>query len=281
MLLVGVPARHRSVPRDSRRTAHRSGAAIRPSTQDALEHRLATLERGLLDPGAAAVNRTVTTSRSARAARVAESAPSMVPRAAQAWSAPSGAKPVCSLNSVRSIDRHWLSSTCSAVSSSSDLGPRDDRPDLALGSRAGAQRAGSGRVPRRVGVGVLDQAALGGFRHGGAQVSGHFWVHRLQRGRARELPQPATSNRVDSTTPRQARRAAVRSIEPPRRCCWDAPHSTTAVVRASGNSRLVGQREMSLLPTKRGCACGRRARAGQRPGASHPIAVADCSTPAP
>ncbi len=189
VLLVGVPARHRSVPRDGRDAAHPPGEVLRPSTTgrpraSAGLARVAGVRPGGLlaqahgDDLAAGGGRHGGRVGAVRRCRVRRR-PGRRPRAE---------KPVCSLYSVRSMERHWLSSTCSAVTSSLTCGHVTTARTWLLAVGGGAQRAGGGRVARRVGVGVGDQAGLGGVRHRGAQVGRHLGLHRLERLGLRVAP---------------------------------------------------------------------------------------------
>ena len=230
MLLVGVPSRHRPVPRNRRNAAHdplltrvyapaidartpssiscarwNAGGEIGASRAEAHGHDLTAGDRG---------------HRGARRR--------FAPRAAHARSAPSAWNPGCSLYFVRSIARHWLSRTSPAEHVVVQLHPGHDGPHLRASSWWGtaASRRPSGcpwsrcwrRPPGR------PSRSPGTVAHRSAGTSGSIG---LSGSGSSEPPQPDAHSRATSTDASRTERRRP-GICPPRRHGFNAPHSTTA-----------------------------------------------------
>ena len=233
MLLVGVPARHRSVPRDRGRAAHRSPVTLRSrragvvSTPSSIACERADRGRLAGRPGASGAPTTI--SRSGGAVMVAESAP--LDRAAAGARLVRAARLEPGLHAeLGPVDRRGTGSRrpASAESSSSDLQPGDHRGDLRAWQRrvSAASRRPSGcpstsvlelpTRPARVAAGTVAHRSAGAS--GGIAWSGCG---------LRELPHPARRTSEATTIPRPPRRRAVACIGPPRRCWLNPRYSTT------------------------------------------------------
>src|SRR4051812_11651270 len=185
--------------------------------------------------------RTVTTCRSFTAAIVAASEPPAVLVAAQVRSAPLTWNPACSLYSVRSMARHWVPSTLSAVTSSSSFVqvttactcPVDPSGERSEQAAVGLPEASVLEFETRP-----DFAASGIAPHRSAGTSGDIGFN----GGGSDPPQPARSSRPATST---LSPAPLRGIRHSPSGWSDGPHSTTAESSGAG-PRLVlrrGQRQ--------------------------------------
>src|SRR3954447_21011669 len=190
---------------------------------------------------------------------VAESEPAAEPLAAHALSAPFGAKPVCSLNSVLSIERHWLASTPSAVTSSLScthvttartwsLDPSGDRSEqAAVGLPLASESEFATRSPF---------AASGTVAHRSAGTSGCIGFS----GCGSDPPQPESSRNAPTTTPSRARLRAVRGITHP------PPGSCSLLRRATFHHSGEPWRGLMSRPGESSSSQGHGAHLQQHPG---------------